>query len=66
MLSCTKDNAMNDASPIQTQAVKPLPIGAAPMLGKIGVLLVNLGTPDATDAAVGAPLSAASSSPTSG
>ena len=43
---------MNDASPIQTQKATTLPAGAAPAVsGKIGVLLVNLGTPDTADAA---------------
>src|SRR5437879_6209200 len=41
---------MNEASPIADPATK-LPAEAATVAGKIGVLLVNLGTPDAADAA---------------
>src|SRR5881628_3955085 len=41
---------MNEASPIADPATK-LPAEAATVAGKIGVLLVNLGTPDAADPA---------------
>jgi len=41
---------MNEASPIADSAAKP-PAEAAVAASKIGVLLVNLGTPDAADAA---------------
>ncbi len=48
----TEIDAMNDASPVQTKTATTLSPGAAPALsGKIGVLLVNLGTPDTADAA---------------
>ncbi len=43
---------MNDASPVQTEKAATLPTAAAPVVSaKIGVLLVNLGTPDTADAA---------------
>ncbi len=42
---------MNDATPIDPTAAIPLPAEAAVRAGKIGVLLVNLGTPDRADAA---------------
>ena len=45
---------MNEASPIADPATK-LPAEAATVAGKIGVLLVNLGTPDAADAATKLP-----------
>jgi len=42
---------MNEASPIAPAAATELPVvQPAPAVGKIGVLLVNLGTPDAVDA----------------
>jgi len=43
--------AMNEASPITSAIPAPLPTSAASALPKIGVLLVNLGTPEAPDAA---------------
>jgi ferrochelatase len=50
--SALEDQAMNEVSPIQTQSVTTLPTGSAPAASaKIGVLLVNLGTPDTADAA---------------
>jgi ferrochelatase len=49
---------MNEAAPISSEAATPVPAdqtpsapAAAPAPGKIGVLVVNLGTPDAADAA---------------
>ncbi len=48
----TEINAMNDASPVQTKTATTISAGGAPALsGKIGVLLVNLGTPDTADSA---------------
>jgi len=50
--STLEDRAMNEASPIQTQSITTLPTGTVPAASaKIGVLLVNLGTPDTADAA---------------
>jgi len=44
--------AMNEASPIVPVAAAELPVAqSAAAMAKIGVLLVNLGTPDAADAA---------------
>jgi ferrochelatase len=49
---CWDETAMNEASPIAPSLAAPLPAARpAPTPGKIGVLLVNLGTPDAADAA---------------
>src|ERR1041384_1985851 len=45
-------SAMNRPEPIARMDVAaPRPRDGAPRAGRIGVLLVNLGTPDATDAA---------------
>ena len=51
--------AMNEAAPIAaTSAVPVYAPGPVPAVGgKVGVLLVNLGTPDGADCRVGAPLS---------
>jgi protoporphyrin/coproporphyrin ferrochelatase len=41
---------MNEVSPITSAAATPLPLAATPAPRKIGVLLVNLGTPEGCDA----------------
>jgi ferrochelatase len=42
---------MNDATPIAPDTATPAPVAETPATGRIGVLLVNLGTPDTADAA---------------